>query len=181
MYSCFSWKLIHWGTISWRYRLQEHIYVSITKPRYLIASEAIKESMWLSRPTAFMGVTQHVSRLFCDNHCLGQESTLSCKVSAYWGLYHSLHLRWITIKSIFLEKVVSLENVSLRKALPLDAFGHYCCLMGIFLYVFLQFFLENSYYTSITKNAIRPCIQDVFFSNKLLFLFFYFFHKNSFH
>ena len=68
------------GVISRRSHLQECIIVH-TEAKYVAASEAYKEVLWISRLASDMGIPQHVPQLLCVS--LGKEVILSCKDQAF--------------------------------------------------------------------------------------------------
>ena len=55
------------GAISWRSRLQECIALSTIEPKYVAASEACKEDVWLARLACAMDIPQCVPILFYDS------------------------------------------------------------------------------------------------------------------
>ena len=48
------------GVIAWRSPLQDCVTLSTTEAEYVVASEACKEAVWLSRLASDMGIPQHV-------------------------------------------------------------------------------------------------------------------------
>ena len=55
------------GAVSWRSRLQNCITQSTTEAKYVAASEASKESIWLGRLVTDLGIKQELPVLHCDS------------------------------------------------------------------------------------------------------------------
>ena len=67
------------GAISWRSCLQEYTAMSNTEVEYVVASEACKEVVWISRIACDMCVSQHKSIYYTmatTNICLGKINLL---------------------------------------------------------------------------------------------------------
>ena len=115
--------------------LQECITLSTTEAEYVVANEACKEAIWLSRLASDMGIPQHAHKLLCDS----QNAITLAKNPVYHAQTKHIRVRYHFIREclangcISLEKVVSRENAAdaLTKAVPQDALGHCCHLMGM--------------------------------------------------
>ena len=85
------------GTIvSWISKLQKVVALSTTEAKYVVATEASKEIIWLQRFMEELGKKQENSRLYCDS-----ESAINLEKNSFFhSNTNSIHLRYHSIQSI---------------------------------------------------------------------------------
>ncbi|KAK9211123.1 hypothetical protein WN943_000497 [Citrus x changshan-huyou] len=94
------------GPVSWRSILQSTIALSTTEAKYMAATEAVKEVIWLKGLLGDLGVIQENITVFCDNQSaifLGKNQT-----------YHA-RTKHIDVKYHYVREIIESGVVLLRK------------------------------------------------------------------
>eukprot|EP00253_Pinus_taeda_P005893 PITA_05893 len=95
------------GVISWMSKLQETIALSTTKAKYIAASDASKEAIWLKGLLDEIGRKQEKVDVLCDS-----QSAIHLATNL---AYHS-RTKHIDVRYHFLRHVIDGRKVSLKKA-----------------------------------------------------------------
>jgi hypothetical protein len=94
-------------TISWISKLQKVVSLSTTEAKYVVATEASKEMIWLQRFMEELGKKQENNRLYCDN-----ESAIHlAKNSTFHSNTKHIQLRYHFIRSILEDGHLKLEKI----------------------------------------------------------------------
>ncbi|KAL8148384.1 hypothetical protein AgCh_005672 [Apium graveolens] len=95
------------SAISWRLTLQSTVALSTREAEYMVASEAVKEAIWLRNLMTELGIQQESKFVvFCDN----QSALHLIKNQAYHG-----RTKHIDVKYHFIREVVSERNILVKK------------------------------------------------------------------
>jgi hypothetical protein len=94
-------------TISWISKLQKVVALSTTKAKYVAATEASKEMIWLQRFMEELGKKQENSRLYCDS----ESSIHLAKNSTFHSNTKHIQLRYHFIRSVLEDGHLKLEKI----------------------------------------------------------------------
>ena len=130
---CFS---LGSGMVSWSSRQQKHITLSTCEAKYVAASEASQELVWLRHLLAGLDLRQPTaSPLLCDNN---STITLSSNPAFHTKLKHidtkyKFLCERVSDGQLYLDRVPSKDNIAdaFTKALPRGAFVRFRMHMGL--------------------------------------------------
>ena len=124
------------SVISWRSTLQAIVALSTTEGEYMVASEAVKEAIWLRNLVIELGVHQEPKLVvFCDN----QNALHLIKKQEYHERTKHIDVKYhfireaISERNILVKKVCIGDNPAdmLTKHVPGDKFKHCLNLSGV--------------------------------------------------
>ncbi|MCO5561186.1 hypothetical protein L7F22_014807 [Adiantum nelumboides] len=123
------------GAVSWRSRLQTCATQSTTKAKYVAASEACKEAIWLGRLVTDLGIKEETPMLHCDSQTaiqLARNPVYHSKTKHVDVKYHFIR-EIVEDKQVQLVKVHTTDNPAdlLTKGLPGESFAHWHKLLGV--------------------------------------------------
>jgi hypothetical protein len=116
-------------------KLQKVVALSTTETKYVVATEASKEIIWLQRFTKELGKKQENSRLYCDN-----ESSIHLENNSAFHLnYKNINLKHHFIRSILEYGHLKLESIhtsqnptdNLTKGVTREKLSSYLVSVGI--------------------------------------------------
>eukprot|EP00253_Pinus_taeda_P012565 PITA_12565 len=100
------------GAVSWMSKKQSVVALSTTETKYMAATHASKEAVWLQRMCSSMGLVQEVIRIDCDSQSaifLAKNPTYHSKTKHIDVQYHFMR-DMIEDKKVLLVKVDTLKN-----------------------------------------------------------------------
>eukprot|EP00253_Pinus_taeda_P008479 PITA_08479 len=114
------------GVVSWMSKKQSVVALSTTDAKYMAATHASKEAVWLQILCSSMGLVQGAIRIDCDN----QSAIFLAKNSAYHSKTKHVDVQchflrdMIEDKNVFLVKVDTLKNIAdaLKKSVSSEKF-----------------------------------------------------------
>ena len=123
-------------TISWKATLQSTIALSTTEAEYMVATEAVKESIWLKGLVSDLGLKQGDTIVFCDS----QNAIHLTKNQMYYERTKHIDVRFHFILDnvsqgiIAVIKVATVDNPTdmMTKLVPLNKFKHCLDLIGVY-------------------------------------------------
>ncbi|MCO5586434.1 hypothetical protein L7F22_040374 [Adiantum nelumboides] len=123
------------GPVSWASRLQPCVALSTTEAEYMVATEATKEALWLSRLVGDLGMAGDAPTLHCDSQsaiALAQNLIFHAKTKHIEVRYHFIR-EVLEDKRIQLVKIHTDNNPAnlLTKSLASQRFAYYRLLMGM--------------------------------------------------
>jgi phosphoribosyl-AMP cyclohydrolase len=123
------------GAISWMRKRQVVVALSTTEAKYMVATHASKEVVWLQRLCSGIGLVQQAIRIDCDSQSaifLMKNLTYHSKTKHIDIQYHFLR-DMVEEKKVLLMKVDTLKNVvdSLTKSVSTEKFSWCRGSMGI--------------------------------------------------
>ncbi|GKD99571.1 retrotransposon protein, putative, ty1-copia subclass, partial [Tanacetum coccineum] len=113
------------GTVDWKSSKQSTTAMSAIEAKYIAASEAAMEAVWIRKFISGLGIVPTINkpiRMFCDNSValhFANESGVQKGTRHYHRRYHYVH-EWIVLGAIRFLKVHTDENLAdhFTKALP---------------------------------------------------------------
>ena len=123
------------GAISWMRKRRAVVALSTIEAKYMIATHASKEVVWLQRLCSGIGLVQQAVRLDCDS----QSAIFLEKNPAYHSKTKHIDVQYhfvrdmVEEKKVLLEKVDTLKNAadSLTKSVSTEKFSWCRVTMGI--------------------------------------------------
>jgi hypothetical protein len=115
------------GAIGWMSKRQVVVALSTTEAKYMAATHASKEAIWLQRLCLVIGLVQKAVILDCDSHSailLGRNPIYHSKIKHIDVQYHFVR-DMVEKKKVLLEKVDTLKNVTdlLTKSVSTEKFS----------------------------------------------------------
>eukprot|EP00253_Pinus_taeda_P005185 PITA_05185 len=99
------------GAISWMSNLQNIVALSTTEAKYIAASHACKEVIWLKGLFGEFGRLQDNIKLFCDS----QSAIHLAKNLAYHSKSKHIPIKYHFVRQVITERGVFLENVHTKE------------------------------------------------------------------
>ena len=93
--------------VSWVSKIQSVVALSTTKAKYVAATEASKEMIWLQRFLEELGKKQELGRLYSDS----QSAIHLAKNSAFHSKTKHIHLKYHFIQSVLEDGQLKLEKI----------------------------------------------------------------------
>ena len=123
-------------TISWKATLQSTIALSTTEAEYMVATEAVKESIWLKGLVSDLGLKQGDTIVFCDS----QSVIHLTKNQMYYERTKHIDVKFHFILDnvsqgiIAVIKVATVDNPTdmMTKLVPLNKFKHCLDFIGVY-------------------------------------------------
>ncbi|MCO5558509.1 hypothetical protein L7F22_012094 [Adiantum nelumboides] len=123
------------GAVSWIFRLQTCVALSITEAEYVAATEAFKEALWLMRLVDDLGIKVKVPGLHCDS----QSAIMLANYPVFHAKTKHIEVKYHFIKSVLEDKAIEFVKVHtddnsanlLTKGLPTERFAYCHQLMGM--------------------------------------------------
>ena len=128
--------LIDGGAVSWSFKRQEIISLSMTKSEYVAATHGLKEAMWLqSLLSETFGPFKDATVLFCDNQsaiALAHDHQYHTHTKHIDICYH--FICWVidqgVVRLVYCPTKVMVAD-ALTKALPLPKVKHFAAGLGL--------------------------------------------------
>ncbi|KAH9793888.1 hypothetical protein KPL71_004697 [Citrus sinensis] len=98
------------GPVSWRSILQSTIALSTTEAEYMVATEAVKEAIWLKGLLGDLGVIQENITVFCDN----QSVIFLAKNQTYHARTKHIDVKYHYVREIIESGVVLLRKIDTK-------------------------------------------------------------------
>lgn len=95
------------GAVSWQSRLQKCVALSTTEAKFIAATEACKELLWMKKFLTELGFKQQQYVLFCDN----QSAIHLAKNSIFHSRSKHIDVRYHWIREILNHKLLELEKI----------------------------------------------------------------------